>query len=163
MSNAHLVLLIYLHISLHYSLVIKANMYLVLLYLISKAAAQEMNLRLKLSLRVWYESRAFRARIANSLPSEGEPVLQSCFALFRLLCIDATMSCWNKGWICTTASQLTSQAASSDVSIGRVVISNSFHFEEGKQWYLIFRDQQKQNSLVYAALKLLLQTVLESL
>lgn len=61
------------------------------------------------------------------------------------------------------SAQRTSQASSSDMSIDRVVISNAFHFEEGKQWYLIFRDCQKQNSSVYAALNLLLQIVLESL
>lgn len=75
-----------------FSVVVKANLYLGFLYLISKAAAQEMNLCMKLSLRAWYESRVFRACIASSLPSEGEPVLHSFFALFRLLCIGRTTS-----------------------------------------------------------------------
>lgn len=74
MKNSHLVLLIYMHLSLHYSLVVKANLYVGFLYLISKAAAQEMSLFMKLPLRAWYESRVFRAHITSSLLSEEKPV-----------------------------------------------------------------------------------------
>lgn len=72
LKNAYLVLLIYLHLSLHYSLII------------IESTAQEMNL----SMRDWYESRVYRDCIVSSLP--GIPVLQHFFALFRFLSIDRT-------------------------------------------------------------------------
>lgn len=57
LKNAYLVLLIYLHLSLHYSLIVKANMYLGFLHLLSESAAQEMNLHEALIERLlWKQS-----------------------------------------------------------------------------------------------------------